>query len=870
MYRNKSYKIFLGIFSFILLFGLHFFQNPSVLASTNPCGGTPVCNFEYNNTSCSQSGPMTSSTSSGQSSVSYSPGNGSYNSYTVNVSNSAPQLNISYPENCDTYAVYCTGYQSNGYVCDSNADGPSSSSTKTFTDTVSCPTTYNNSWNGVNDSASCGSGNIYFSTSPTSSTYLNGLVSNVQESCPGSYSYPVSVNNPAVKNYNDNTSGSALSGVSFSAYTSGGSLCNGTSAPTVYPDLEDSTVNVTLNQGFQAGPNNNPTEAQSYYISTSCPGGWVECSNTNVNGTFNMVHLPNNSVNSDQLPYITSNTNGVQAPLNSATLNCSLQGNSSTFYLVVDDNAVKQHPQGYAPESPMNVSPIGYIVNMVSCNTAQVHFSTSPGTPNPNDSDESVASCSVTGMVQLCATPDLDQNPYGLVLQASSNLPFNAEQYGGNPLGEIVYTIYTQCQNSQGAAVNPNDCQNNNLDGYWGLNTSGGNWLQLYAVSNGNPVPVGSSATLYIYCNNNNQNINGLYPFNPGSHSNSIGIDCQNSSTSNPVIDCVNYSCFYAQANIQNQELPSNISYSEEISISSYNNVVSSSTRSCGGNGIKNDNLTAYLNVYAPWIWTYGGNAYSNNGYNITIPPTINTGNLPNYNNCSASELAADNEYPNNNGSIISADAIPGTNSPAGNFNNAVLEQSSSTNNFEKGKGTSSNLSYTGSIGTTNSGSTPVYNFNFYVTLYCEISGQCNNPQLYNSDGSINLSKIKSTISSVSDIISSSSSSDWYFYQGNMSINSNSGSAYSGNGILLVNGNVDITPPLYPSNCSFSVSNPYSSVQSCYGLVIIASGNITIENSNPNTTGDNILNENGSLHASGSGYDIVDAFLVSMDNIIVE
>ncbi len=870
MSRNKFYKIFLGIFSFVLLFGLHFFQNLNVFASTNPCGGTTICNYEYSNTSCSQSGPMTSSTSSGQSSISYSPGSGSYNSYNVNVSNTAPQLHVSYPENCDTYGVYCTGYGTfYGYtVCNSTTDGPSSYSTKTFTDTVNCPTTYSNSWNGVNDSASCGSGTIYFSTSPTSSAYLNGLVSNVQESCPGSYSYPVSVNNSAVKNYNDNTSGSALSGVSFSAYTSGGNLCGSASAQTVYPDLEDSTVTATLTQGFQAGPSNNSTEAQYYYVSTSCPGGWVECSNTNVNGTFNMVPLPNNSVNSNQLLYITSNTNGTQSPLNSATLNCSIEGNSSTFYLVVDDSAVKQHPQGYAPESPMNVSPIGYIINSVGCNTSQVHFSTSPGTPNSNDSDESVASCPVTGMVQLCATPDLDQNPYGLILQASSNLPFNTEQYGGNPLGEIVYTIYTQCQNSQGVSVNPNDCQNNNLDGYWGLNASGGNWLQLYAVSHGNSAP--APGTLYIYCNNNNKHVNGLYPFDPGPHSNSIGIDCQSSSTNNPVIDCVHYECFYAQAETQNQTLPSNVSYSEEISISNYNNIVSSSTRSCGGNGIKNDNLTDYLNIYAPWIWTYGGNSYSNNGYNITIPPTINTGSLPNYNDCSFNGLAADNEYPNHNGSVISADAIPGINSPAGDFNNAVLEQSSSNNTFENGSGTSSNLSYSGGIGTTNSDSTPVYNFNFYVTLYCEISGQCNNPQLYNTDGSINLSKINSTISSVSNITSSSSSSDWYFYQGNMSINSSSGYSYAGNGILLVNGNVDITPPLYPSNCSFSVSNPYASIQSCYGLVIIASGNITIENSNPNTTGDNILNEDGTLHSSGSGYDVIDAFLVSMSNIIVE
>ncbi|MCL4392589.1 hypothetical protein M1145_00380 [Patescibacteria group bacterium] len=419
--------------------------------------------------------------------------------------------------------------------------------------------------------------------------------------------------------------------------------------------------------------------------------------------------------------------------------------------------------------------------------------------------------------------PDTDTQPFNLILTANTSLPFNTEQHGGNPDGAVIYTVSTNCNNQN----NFGECQNNNKDGYWKITPqSTNNWLYLYDGKS-----ISKLSAIYVYCLNST-----------GPTSDQLNTTTENGSA------YIGYNCytnpknlkFWIKAYTNGKGLGAKISHIGTLNLSNPGNK----------NVIYNPSVyTDKLNIYAPWMQISNGNTYSRGGYNVTIP--------------------------NNS-----------------DFASGLLEWATGIVNLENGSHT--NVTYQGNVGITRgSNLSPVYDFNFFATLYCEIHG-CSQANVY-SNGLINPQAIPSNTPSFSSIPSmatnpSSGKNNWFYINtgSNCDGTYNIGpTSYSGSAVVLVCGNVTITPNLYPqdSSCPNAGSNPQFSVQNCPGLVIISSGSITINSTVPSTQFyDNDLDANTNSDATtqegpgengtgistlSSGYDIVDAFLVSMGRIIL-
>ena len=752
----KKIILLLGIFVILFVSILLFFLYSSISVFAQ-------------GTTCSYPNSSNSPIYSGQSSVSLtSQGDG--NAYTVSVSNSSPYYITTYTGTCTTtYAPYCTVYVYNSSVCITYYTPPSTtkpSSYQTTTDVSGGPVTlYENSNN---------------------SGYLSGLTS-TSISCPGSFSNTVYVNNGAVLSYDNGTSGPSLSGVSLSADTSSGTYCGGGSAGTVYPDLRDSTVTMTLNQAYQDVLGGSTGAILTYYTTPSCNGGsWIECQNTNVGGHF--TEKP--QYNSDQTKWLIPN------PPSTVTYNCSIEAQSPNTTITINNAVLKTMHQG-SGDSGVDRTNIGY--NLINNCNSQVQV--------------------VMGGSPQLHHPDTDTQPFNLILTANTSLPFNTEQHGGNPDGAVIYTVSTNCNNQN----NFGECQNNNKDGYWKITPqSTNNWLYLY-----NTKSTASLSALYIYCKNST-----------GPTSNQLTTTIENGSA------YVGYNCytnpqnlkFWVKSYTNGKSLGAKISHIGTLNISNPS----------AKNIIENPSLyTDKLNIYAPWMQFSNGNTYSRGGYNVTIP--------------------------NNS-----------------NFVSGLLEWTAGIVNLENGSHT--NITYQGDVGMTNGNLSSVYDFNFFATLYCEIHG-CPNGVYYN--GLINPQDIQSNVPSFNSIPSMTtkpSGGNWFYIN---TSNNCSGTynidptSYSGSAVVLVCGNVNITPNLYPqsASCPNAGFSPKSSVQACPGLVIIASGNITINSTVPlsqfhdndldaNTNSDATTQEGSAENGSGistlsSNYDIVDAFLVSIGQIIL-
>ena len=760
----KKVMLLIGIVIFLFSAILLFFYNNKVFAQSG------------SSTSCT---PYTSSNTpiySGTSTVSLNP-QGDGNSYTVSVSNSSPYYITTYNRTCTVTVTYCASY---GH----NSKGQSVCLT-TSSYSYSYPSSYQTT-------TYVSGGPVTLSESCNNSGYLTGLTS-ASISCPGSYSNTVSVNNGAVLSYDKGTTGSALSGVNFSASTSSGSYCNGSSGGTASPDLRDSTVTMTLHQQYQdVAPGGNNGAVLTYYFTPSCPGGFVECQNTNVQGTFQ--EKPQYNANQSQWL--------MPSPPSTVKYNCSIQSQSPNTTITINNAVLKTLHQGLG-DTGINRSNIGYILNN-NCNSqSQVVMSQSP---------------------QL-HVPDTDTQPFNLILTPDIPNPltttpiFNTEQHGGNPDGAIIYTVSTNCNNQS----NFGECQNNNKDGYWQITPQSTNsWLQLYDNKS-----VTNLSSIYVYCKNSTGPKNNQLSTSTEGTSAYIGYNCY----TNP-----QNLTFWVKSYTYDMKLGAKISHIGTLNI----------TNPGSKNVIENPpSYTIDLNIYAPWMQINTGNVYSRGGYNITIPTSTE-------------------------------------------FSSGLLEWASGITNFENGA--TPNTKYQGVVGIANSNLSPVYDFNFFATLYCEIHGCSNN--VYNN-GLIEPQNIQSNtpnLSSIPSISTNPKGGNWYYINtgnncsGNYVIGSTS---YSGSAVVLVCGNVSINPNLYPqsSSCLSAGITPQSSVQNCPGLVMIASGNITINstvpssqfydndldaNKNPDAVTNEGTQETGSrISTLNSNYDIVDAFLVSMGQIIL-
>ncbi len=419
--------------------------------------------------------------------------------------------------------------------------------------------------------------------------------------------------------------------------------------------------------------------------------------------------------------------------------------------------------------------------------------------------------------------PDTDTQSFNLILTPNSTNSFNTEQHGSNPDGAIIYTVSTNCNNQ----TNFGECQNNNKDGYWKITSQssglGGGWLQLYDSKS-----IAKLSSIYVYCKNSTGPINDQLTTSVENGSAYIGYNCY----ANP-----KNLKFWVKSYTYGKGLGAKVSHIGTLNLSNPGS----------RNIIENpSSYTTKLNIYAPWMQIIGvGNSYSRGGYNIAIPVNAQ-------------------------------------------FTVGVLEWANGISQFENGSNTG--VHYQGSVGMTQGNLAPVYDFNFFATLYCEIHG-CSNG-VY-SNGLIEPQNIQSNIPNFTSILPMSTkptSGNWFYVNtadnctGTYSIGQ---TTYSGSAVVLVCGNVLITPNLYPQSpsCTTAGFNPTSSVQNCPGLVIIASGNITINSTTPqsqfhdndldaNTNTDATIQEGSAENGSGistlsSNYDIVDAFLVSMGQIIL-
>ncbi|MHB8443149.1 MAG: hypothetical protein ACYDAS_02155 [Patescibacteria group bacterium] len=460
-------------------------------------------------------------------------------------------------------------------------------------------------------------------------------------------------------------------------------------------------------------------------------------------------------------------------------------------------------------------------VNTVSVNNTKV-FNYNNVSPDPGRQLSPVTLTATLSGGQYCntggpatATMNLREGPFILSLAPDSSLPFNTEQYGGNPDGTIIYTLSTSCTNGN------LQCSNSSRYVSWSIQTNQP-WLYLWdgKVSS-------EQRSITVYCIN---------PTNKTSTNPNLYLYCDNNNTDT----AINSHLWARASNTQNMASGSGSSaYQAQV-------IVSPSSFAQASNPVP-----VTLNIYASWISTSsGGNAYSRGGFNITTPPSPAT----------------------------PTDKI---------FTNALLETLGGGLNFENGTPVSyASLEYANQkLGLTQNG-IPIYDFNFYTTLYCEITGKC---QGAFTNGIIQVNRIPSNQANLGSLQSMTQSNpNWYFYQGNLTISQNT--VYTGSAVLIVNGNVTITPSLYPqtSTCTIAGSSPLTNVQACPGLVIIAKDYIEITSNTPsqafsydrdldaNTNSDvtstgpsNVQEPSGGLSMT-SPYDVVDALLISMGKIVID
>ena len=206
-----------------------------------------------------------------------------------------------------------------------------------------------------------------------------------------------------------------------------------------------------------------------------------------------------------------------------------------------------------------------------------------------------------------------------------------------------------------------------------------------------------------------------------------------------------------------------------------------------------NSTIVLNLIIFSSWMnVTKGGNAYSPKGYNLdnstySTSPGGGTGST---------------------GSPFLLGGLIEYTSSIGNFLNTSSQQSVSVNRLNL-------LSFN---------RTPVYDFNFFATLYCQFTPNCGTTTGVYYDGVLQPSNIANS----SPTTCSSSGANWYYSSTDLP---NSSSLCSSNDIVLVNSNVTIS----------------GNLQGINNLLIISSGNITIQ----------------------GGVSTVNAFLMAMGKIII-
>ena len=540
------------------------------------------------------------------------------------------------------------------------------------------------------------------------------------------------------------------------------------------------------------------------YNSTVLPYGWVCDTPPADYSTYTSVYVFDTNVYDVTGSANVSETSNQPYYLNGLISNTSESCSGSSFNTLVNTVSVNNtnvfNYNNVSPDPGKQLSPVTITATLssgVNCNTG------GPAT----------------------ATMNLREGPFILSLAPDSSLPFNTEQYGGNPDGTIIYTLSTGCTNGN------LQCSNSSRYVSWNITTSQP-WLYLWdgKVSS-------EQRSITVYCIN---------PTNKTSTNPNLYLYCDNNSPDTSI----NSHLWVRAANTQNMASGSGSSaYQAQVIVSPSSYATYKPLHPAH----------VYLNIYSSWISTSnGGNAYSRGGFNITTPSCI----IPN----------------------ITTPSCPAT--PADTiFTNALLETLGGGLHFENGTGALPLLQYTTqNLGLTNGG-TPIYDFNFYTTLYCEITGKC---QGAFSNGIIQTNKISSNQANLGSLQSMTQSKNWYFYPSNLTISQNT--VYTGSAVLIVHGNVTITPSLYPqtTTCTIAGSSPLTNVQACPGLVIIASGYIEITSNTPSqafsydrdldanthadvtSTGPSNIQEPGGGIATTSPYDVVDAFLISMGKIVID
>jgi hypothetical protein len=510
---------------------------------------------------------------------------------------------------------------------------------------------------------------------------------------------------------------------------------------------------------------------------------YIQGYNTSTSNVYDVTGSANLSETSNQSTYL----NGLIA---NTSVSCSGSSFNTAVNTVSVNNTNVFKYNNVSPDPGKQLSPVTLTATLssgVNCNTG------GPAT----------------------ATMNLREGPFILSLTPNTALPFNTEQYGGNPDGTIIYALSTSCNNGN------LQCSNSSRYVSWNITTSQP-WLYLWdgKVSN-------EQRSIKVYCIN---------PTNKTSTNPNLYLYCDNNNTDT----AINSHLWTRASNTQNMASGSGSSvYQAQV-------IVSPSSFAQANNP-----APVTLNIYASWISTSnGGNAYSRGGFNITTPPSPAT----------------------------PTDKI---------FTNALLETLGGGLNFENGTPVSyASLEYANQkLGLTQNG-IPIYDFNFYTTLYCEITGKC---QGAFSNGIIQVHSIPPNQANLGSLQSMTQSNpNWYFYQGNLTISQNT--VYTGSAVLIVNGNVTITPSLYPqtATCTIAGSSPLTNVQACPGLVIIAKDYIEITSNTPSqafsydrdldantnsdvtSTGPSNVQEPGGGLSMTSPYDVVDALLISMGKIVID
>ena len=307
------------------------------------------------------------------------------------------------------------------------------------------------------------------------------------------------------------------------------------------------------------------------------------------------------------------------------------------------------------------------------------------------------------------------------------------------------------------------------------------------------------SVSYYPYCRTGYQDINAVIPVNWLSfHYSSPPIRTKQSTCNSNVYLPSNpcYSYFAVTPYTYGENLSSSFTkYVTPIHIYFSNSYVrsggpQSSSYFCHTNcaypnpsSIEASTNVVHLVIFSSWIQSNGGNTYSSNGYNINTSSLSKSGS-------SAFNIGGLIEYK---GVPFSFLANSGTQQPVNTLNLMA-------------------------------GGHPIYDFNFFVTLYCQFStctSSSSSHPIY-SNGIIN----PGNIIPASPSSCSPTGANWYYMN---SSSSSIPSMCSQNDILLVNGNLNISGDIT------GISN----------LLIISNGNITI----------------------GSGVTTVDAFLMAMGKI---